>query len=74
MIASLEFSILIWGMVVDISLSVRYYYCAYCFVSTYRKTSSISRTKFPNLNASCLVLWLSSPNPLKPGAKSIMKM
>ena len=32
----------------------------------YCKTSSISRTKSPNLNASRIVLWLSSPNPLKP--------
>ena len=41
---------------------------------TYRKTSSISRTKSQNLNVSRLVLWLSSPDPLKSGAKSIMKM
>ena len=36
--------------------------------NVYRKTSCISRTKFPNLNVSRLILWLSSPNPLKPGA------
>ena len=41
---------------------------------TYRKTSSISRTKSQNLNASRLVLQLSLHNPLKPGVKSSMKM
>ena len=42
----------------------------------YRKTSSISRTKFQNLNVSCplLHLQLSLPNPLKPGVKLRMKM
>ena len=44
------------------------------FFLTYRKTSSISRTKSPNLNASNLVLQLSLLNPLKPGVKSRMKM
>ena len=42
--------------------------------STYRKTSGISRTKSQNLNVSCILLQLSSPNPLKPGAKLRMKM
>ena len=41
---------------------------------SYQKTSSISRTKSQNLNASRLVLQLSLPNPLKPGVKSRMKM
>ena len=40
----------------------------------YRKTSSISRTKFQNLNVSCIILQLSSLNPLKPGVKLRMKM
>ena len=40
----------------------------------YRKTPSISRTKFENLNLSCILLQLSSLNPLKPGVKLIMKM
>ena len=40
----------------------------------YRKTSSISRTKFQNLNVSCILLQLSSLNPLKPGVKLRMKM
>ena len=40
----------------------------------YRKTSSINRTKSPNLNVSNLVLQLSLLNPLKPGIKSRMKM
>ena len=40
----------------------------------YRKTSSISRTKFPNLNVPCILLQLSSLNPLKPGVKLRMKM
>ena len=38
------------------------------------KISSISRTKFQNLNDSRLVLQLSLPNPLKPDVKSRMKM
>ena len=42
--------------------------------SIYRKTSSISRTKFQNLNVSCILLQLSSLNPLKPGVKLRMKM
>ena len=41
---------------------------------TYRKTSSISRTKSQNLNVSCILLQLSSLNPLKPGVKLRMKM
>ena len=41
---------------------------------TYCKTSSISRTKSQNLNASNLVMQLSLLNPLKPGVKSRMKM
>ena len=40
----------------------------------FRQISYISRTKFQNLNVSRLVLQLSGPNPLKPGAKSRMKM
>ena len=39
-----------------------------------RKTSSISRTKFQNLNVSCIILQLSSLKPLKPGVKLRMKM
>ena len=35
----------------------------------YRKTPSISRTKFHNLNLSSIFLPLSSLNPLKPGVK-----
>ena len=38
---------------------------------TYRKTSSISRTKSQNLNVSCILLQLSSLNP---GVKLRMKM
>ena len=40
----------------------------------YRKTSSISRAKSQNLNVSCILLQLSSFNPLKPGVKLKMKM
>ena len=40
----------------------------------HRKTSSISRIKSQNLNASCIVLRLSSLNPLKSGVKLRMKM
>ena len=42
--------------------------------SNYRKTSSISCTKSPNLNVSCLPLQLFLPNPFKPGVKLRMKM
>ena len=38
------------------------------------KTSSISHTKFQNLNVSCILMQLSSLNSLKPGVKLIMKM
>ena len=40
----------------------------------YRKTSSISRTKSQNLNVSCILLKLSSLNPLKTCVKLRMKM
>ena len=40
----------------------------------YRKTSSISRTKFQNLNVSCILMQLSSLNSLKPGVKLIMML
>ena len=40
----------------------------------YCKTSSISRTKSQSLNDSCILLQLSSLNPLKPGVKLRMKM
>ena len=39
-----------------------------------RKTSSISRTKYQNLNVSHIVLQLSLPNPLKPNVQLRMKM
>ena len=45
-----------------------------CAMQNYRKTSSISRTKFQNLNVSCILMQLSSLNSLKPGVKLIMKM
>ena len=41
---------------------------------SYRKTSSISRTKSQNLNVSHLVLWLSLAIPLNPNVKLRMKM
>ena len=40
----------------------------------YHKISNIRHTKYPNLNVSHLVLQLSLPNPIKPDAKSRMKM
>ena len=40
----------------------------------YRKTSSIGRTISQSLNAACILLQLSSLNPLKPGVKLRMKM
>ena len=42
--------------------------------NAYRKTSSISRTKYQNLNVSCILALLSSLNPSKPGVKLRMKM
>ena len=42
--------------------------------NTYRKTSCISRTKVQNLNVSCILMQLSSLNPLKPGVKLRMKV
>ena len=38
------------------------------------KPLSISRTKFQNLNVSCLLLQWSLPNPLKPGVKLRMNV
>ena len=43
-------------------------------VVSYRKTSSISRTKSQNLNFSCILLQLSSFSPLKPDVKLGMKI
>ena len=40
----------------------------------YSKTSCTSRTKFPNLNVSRIVLQLFLLNPLEAGVKSRMKM
>ena len=40
----------------------------------YHQTLNIIRTKFPNIIVSRLVLQLYFPNPLKPAAKSRMKM
>ena len=45
-----------------------------CGSYTYHKTCSISRTTSQNLNVSCILLQLSSLNPLKPGVKLRMKM
>ena len=42
--------------------------------NNYRKTSSISRTKSQNWNVSCILLQLSSLNPLKLVVKLRMKM
>ena len=42
--------------------------------NNYRKTSSISRTKFQSLNVSCILLQLSSLNPLNSSVKLRMKM
>ena len=43
-------------------------------MSSYRKTSSISRTKSRTLNVSCILLQLSSLSQLKPSVKLRMKM
>ena len=42
--------------------------------NAYRETSSTSRTKYQNLNVSCILAQLSSLNPSKPGVKLRMKM
>ena len=48
---------------------------AWCTVYfQYCQTCNIRHTKSQHLNASHLVLWLSLPNPLKPGVKWRMKM
>ena len=44
------------------------------WVMSYRKTSSMSRTKYQSLNVSCILLQLSSLSPLKPCVKLRMKM
>ena len=44
------------------------------YLHIYRKTSNLSRTKSQSLNVSCILLQLSSLNPLKPGIKLRMKM
>ena len=46
----------------------------HCLWENLPKTSSISRTKFQSLNVSCVLLQLSSLNPLKPGVKLRLKM
>ena len=51
--------------------TLQWYMGSHC---EYRQTSNISRTKSQNVNVSCVVLQLSLPSPLKPGAKSRMKM
>ena len=43
-------------------------------MKTYHQISNISRTKSQPLTVSCLVWQSSSPNQLKPGIKSRMKM
>ena len=48
--------------------------CATYKYTTYRKNSSISRTKFQSLNVSCILLQLSSLNRMKPGVELRMKM
>ena len=53
-------------------LLMHWSYCS--LVQSYRKTSSISRTKSRNLNVSCILSQLSSLHPLKPGVKLRMKM
>ena len=59
------------GTVSLISPAVLTYSAIY---TQYHKTSSISRTKSQSLNVSCILLQLSSLDPLKPGVKLRMKM
>ena len=55
--------------------SLHWWFFLRCYTTwKYRKTSSISRTKSQSLNVSCILLQVSSLNPLKPGVKLIMKM
>ena len=44
------------------------------FNEDYRQTSSVSRTKFKNLNVSHLAMQFLLHNPLKPGGESGMNM
>ena len=53
---------------------IQYKYNMALHVAEYCLSSSIRHNKSQNLNVSCLVLQLSLPNPLKPGAQSRMKM
>ena len=55
---------------------VQFCLCGYeiLWPATCRKTSSKSRNKSQSLNLSCILLQLSSLNPLKPGVKLRMKM
>ena len=51
-------------------------FCSYqliTFHGIYGQISSISRTKFQYFNVSYLLLYLSFPNPLKPGVQSRMR-
>ena len=61
--------ILCWITIISITLIFITEQVLYC-----RKTSSISCTKSQNLNVSCILLQLSSLNPLKPDVKLRMKM
>ena len=73
---SLDFACIasIWKYCVGNLLSLQSYFILESLFAYYRKTSSISRTKSQSLNVSCILLQVSSLNPLKPGVKLIMKM
>ena len=47
---------------------------SFYILMNYHKTSSINRTKSQSLNVSCILVQLSSRNPLKPDVKLRMKM
>ena len=59
----------VWQKMASVTLST-----SLALFHTYRKTSSISGTKFQNLNVPCILLQLSSLIPLKLGVKLRMKM
>ena len=58
----------------NLILDISYHQFRWIYIVSTCKTSCISRTKFQNLNVSCLLLQWSLPNPLKPGVKFRMKM
>ena len=62
------------ALVLRISLDIKRGFKSHKAKYAYRKFSNIKRTKPPNVDVFRRVVQLSSPNPMKPGVKSRMKM